>query len=57
MSWKQTVFRWLGSAAVQQAWPRVKRAASAAWRAFKQPLTPTEPPRDAAPDVAREDDA
>ena len=47
MSWKTRVIGWLGSATAKQAWPRVKRAASAAWRAFREaPVAPTPEPKE-----------
>ena len=35
MSWKQTALRWLGGTVARTLWPRVKRAAKAAWTELK----------------------
>ena len=44
MSWKARILGWLGSETAKKAWPRVKRAASAAWSAFREkPPEPKEP--------------
>lgn len=43
MSWKARILGWLRREAARQAWPRVKRAASAAWHAWRAPAEPKEP--------------
>jgi hypothetical protein len=38
-----------------RAWPRVKAASKAAWVALRTGEAPTEPPRESAPEVSRDE--
>jgi hypothetical protein len=55
MNWLLKLAKAAGPMLAEKAWPRVKAAGKAAWKALREPLTPTEPPREGAPEVSRDE--
>jgi len=55
MNWLTRIAKAAGPMLLDRAWPRVKAAGKAAWTAIREPLTPTEPLRESAPEVSRDE--
>jgi hypothetical protein len=55
MNWFLRIAKAAGPMLMERAWPRVKAAGKAAWVALRTGDAPTEPPRESAPEVSRDE--
>ena len=55
MNWLVKLAKAAGPMLAEKAWPRVKAAGKAAWAALRTGEPPTEPPRESAPEVSRDE--